>query len=187
MVDKEAEANPGDRTGGEKDKAVVHRTPGAAKKRNGPGALGMGQGALMLPEQGAQAAGENFGGDLRSGDASGIEGEQHGLSNAPLGRKEGGHYVPPMSERCRTEPSPSERCRRGFGSKRCRTDTAPTRYRSRRGAPILLRHRVGALSESERCSDTIPTQCRSRRGAPIPFRHSVGAGLERNINKFTFY
>ena len=88
------------------------------------------------------------------------------------------HYAPPMSERCRTEPSPLERCRRGFGAKRCRTDTAPTQYRSRRGAPILLRHRVGAVSESERCSDTAPTPCRSRRGAPIPFRHGVGAVSE---------
>ena len=85
-----AEANPGDRTGGEKDKEAVHRTPAQAKKRNGPGAHGMGQGAVMLPEHGAQAAGENSGGDLRGGDASGIEGEQHGSSNAPLGRKEGG-------------------------------------------------------------------------------------------------
>ena len=84
------EANPGDRTGGEKDKEAVHRTPAQAKKRNGPGAHGMGQDAVMMPEHGAQAAGENFGGDLRGGDASGIEGEQHGLSNAPLGRKEGG-------------------------------------------------------------------------------------------------
>ena len=81
---------PGDRTGGEKDKEAVHRTPGQAKKRNGPGALRMGQGAVMLPEQGAQAAGENFRGHLHGGDASGSEGGQHGLSNAPLGRKQGG-------------------------------------------------------------------------------------------------
>ena len=84
------EANPGDRTGGEKDKEAAHRTPAQPKKRNGPGGTGMGQGAMMLPEQGAQAAGENSGGDLRGGDATGIEGEQHGLSNAPHGRKEGG-------------------------------------------------------------------------------------------------
>ena len=97
------------------------------------------------------------------------------------------HYAPPISERCRTEPSPLERCRRGFGAKRCRTDTAPTQYRSRRAAPILLRHHVGAVSESERCSDTAPTRrsrgCpiarrSERRGAPIPFRHGVGAVSE---------
>ena len=85
-----AEANPGDRTGGEKDKEAVHRTPAQSKKRNGPGGRGMGQGAVMRPEQGAQASGKNLQGDLRGGDASGIEGEQHGSSNAPLGRKKGG-------------------------------------------------------------------------------------------------
>ena len=80
-----AEANPGDRTGGKKDKEAVHRTPAQAKKRNGPGALGngMGQGAVMLPEQGAQAAGENSRGALQRGDTSGNDAGQHGLSNAP--------------------------------------------------------------------------------------------------------
>ena len=90
MEDNVVEANPGDRTGGEKDQEAVHRTPAQAKKRNGSGALGMGQDAVMLPEQGAQASGKILQGDLRGGDASGIEVEQHGLSNAPLGRKEGG-------------------------------------------------------------------------------------------------
>ena len=54
------------------------------------------------------------------------------------------------------------------------SDTMSEQYRSRRGAPILLRHCVGVgevlrycsdmVSESERCSDTIPTRGRSRIG-----------------------
>ena len=85
-----ANAKPGDRTGGDKDKEAAHRTPAQAKKRNGPGGRGKGQGAVLMPEQGAQASGKILQGDLRGGGASGIDGGQHGLSNAPLGRIEGG-------------------------------------------------------------------------------------------------
>ena len=84
------EANPGERTGGEKDKDALHRTPAQRAKRCGPGPDEEVKDAEMMPEHGAQGSGENLGGDLRGGDAAGIEGEQHGLSNAPLGRKEGG-------------------------------------------------------------------------------------------------
>ena len=84
------EAKPGERTGGDKDKEAVHRTPAQAKKRNGPSGRGMGRGAVRGAEQGAQPSGKNLQGDLRGGDASGTEGEQLGLSNAPLGSKEGG-------------------------------------------------------------------------------------------------
>ena len=44
----------------------------------------------MLPEQGAQAAGENSGGALQGGDTAGNDAGQYGLSNAPQGRREGG-------------------------------------------------------------------------------------------------
>ena len=85
-----ANAKPGDRTGGDKDKEAAHRTPAQTKRRNGPDDIGMGQSSMKLPEQAAQASGGSFQGDLRGGGASGIDGEQHGLSNAPLGRIEGG-------------------------------------------------------------------------------------------------
>ena len=43
MEDNVTKANPGERTGGGKDKEAVHRTPAQGKKRNEPGALRMGQ------------------------------------------------------------------------------------------------------------------------------------------------
>ena len=47
------EANPGDRTGGGKNKEAVHRTPAQAKKRHGPGGNEMHDDAEMEREQGA--------------------------------------------------------------------------------------------------------------------------------------
>ena len=48
MEDNVAEAKPGDRTGGDKDKEALHRTPAQAKKRYGPGALEMDKDAEQL-------------------------------------------------------------------------------------------------------------------------------------------
>ena len=85
------EANPGDQTGGGKNKEAVHRTPAQAKKRHGPGGNEMHDDAEMEREQGAQAGEKEIQGALRGGDASRKEGEgQHGLSSAPQGSEEGG-------------------------------------------------------------------------------------------------
>ena len=52
------EANPGERTGGEKDKDALHRTPAQRAKRYGPGPDEEVKDAEMMPEHGAQGSGE---------------------------------------------------------------------------------------------------------------------------------
>ena len=59
------------------------------------------------------------------------------------------------------------------------SDPAPTPYRSTSPTPILLRHRVGMVSEHLSDSDMVSEQYRSTSPTPILLRHGVGEVSEQ--------